>query len=671
MVVAVPKMKTLLQMIPSQKHLLRIRRPGRARPVPARLFLALSGLAVLMVGNILAYSGVGSPGAGTEKVPAAPVEERTEAAAEQHKIPWVPVCEIQGRGFSSPYEGQTVRTGGVVVADLDTTAEKGFYLQAPGCDGDESTSDGVMVYLGMRIDVASSGDQVEVTGQVQEYFGTTELAVSPEAVTVLSVGGLLPAPVPLAPPFDNSQARSYFEAREGMRVSLELARVVGPTSSFDETWVVAESLGLGRVFQDDPAGTGEIVMIGGRGRFRLDPPAQVGDRVSGLVGVLGFSGGEFDLLLTSPPALSPPVDREQVQDGGPLAGIAGDLPPLSFTAATFNLHNLFDPVDDPLKEDPVIPGTAYHRHLGKLAQTIQEALGAPTLLAVQEVENEDVLAALVSRPELAAEYGYVWLDGPDRRGIDVALLYREDRTAVLGYAQRQECTSLVDGLGPDGNQDMSAPQNALTCDLDGDGLLDGNRLFSRPPLEVHLRVCAAGCQLLPGQPANALDLWLLIGHFKSKSQDTEWNAYTLPRRRAQASFAAAWAAERQADPDAHVLVLGDLNDYPDSEPLTILGDAGLVNLASRMDRAGRYTYIYRGVSQVLDYVLASPTFLDEAIQVDAAHTNADFPSVMESVAGTPLRASDHDAVRARFTVLPVKVFLPLVFDGRIAVGMDH
>ncbi len=178
---------------------------------------------------------------------------------------------------------------------------------------------------------------------------------------------------------------------------------------------------------------------------------------------------------------------------------------------------------------------------------------------MQEVENEGVLGDLVARPELTVEYGNVWLDGPDRRGIDVALLYRLDRVIVLEYDQRQGCTASGRwsraGRQPGGHLRR---RMRIACDQDGDGVLDGNRLFSRPPLEVHLRVCAAECQLLPGQTTTSLELWLLINHFKSKSQDTDWNAYTLPRRRAQAEFAAGWAAARLVDPRAHVLVLGDL-----------------------------------------------------------------------------------------------------------------
>jgi hypothetical protein len=74
-------------------------------------------------------------------------------------------------------------------------------------------------------------------------------------------------------------------------------------------------------------------------------------------------------------------------------------------------------------------------------------------------------------------------------------LYNAERVRLLSYEVRQGCTALVDGLGPDGNLDVTNPQNTITCDADGDGVLDGNRLFSRPPLLAHGWVCEPDCSL--------------------------------------------------------------------------------------------------------------------------------------------------------------------------------
>ena len=55
-----------------------------------------------------------------------------------------------------------------------------------------------------------------------------------------------------------------------------------------------------------------------------------------------------------------------------------------------------------------------------------------TVLGVSEIENRHVLEDLVSQPEIAdANFQIVHYDGPDRRGVDVALLYRPDQFTVL------------------------------------------------------------------------------------------------------------------------------------------------------------------------------------------------------------------------------------------------
>ena len=119
-------------------------------------------------------------------------------------------------------------------------------------------------------------------------------------------------------------------------------------------------------------------------------------------------------------------------------------------------------------EDPIrarVPAPARRR-----ARAIHQ-LGEPAVLALQEAENSNVLAALLDRPEIRADYGFLLLDGPDERGLDVAIAYQPALVQVYSYQAQQGCTALVDGLGPDGNRDVLNPQNNLTCDLDGDDSL--------------------------------------------------------------------------------------------------------------------------------------------------------------------------------------------------------
>jgi predicted extracellular nuclease len=574
------------------------------------------------------------------------------------------ICAIQGAAYTSPHIGELVTTRGIVHADFDLTAQRGFFLQDEPCDGNPSTSDGIFIYLGERLDLVDSGDEVQVTGLVQEYYGLTEIVVDPGAVAVLTTGNPLPAAQELNPPFLASLARAYFESLEGMRVGLEQALVVGPTDADDRTWLVRADLGIQRVFQDDPAGTGELICVDDGGLFEITPEVRVGQQVTGLAGVLDFRYSEYCMELTAAPAIQPAalVSRRPF-DNPPVA--ATDT---TFEVATFNLANLFDTVDDPLVEDSVLSATEYQRRLHKRALAIHAVLGEPVLLAVQEAENLSVLQDLLSQPEIQAAYDVVTQDGPDLRGLDIALLYQTERAQVLEWQVRQGCTTLIDGLGPDGNSDVTNPQNLITCDSDDDGVLDGNRLFSRPPLMVHLQVCESVCP--PGGQSLerahfSADLWLIVNHWKSKTEDTDYVPYTLQRRVQQAQFVGALAQEViAAYPSSSLVVLGDLNDFPTSQPLLELTSLGLADLTLGIEKEQRYTYIYRGVSQVLDYALVRLRPTMTVLAMNALHINADFPYVYMQDGNTYHRSSDHDAVCARFGTFDYKIFLPVVGNSR-------
>ncbi len=424
--------------------------------------------------------------------------------------------------------------------------------------------------------------------------------------------------------------------------------VVGPTDADDRTWLVNANLGLERVFYGDPRGTGEVICVGDDGLYKVNPEAKAGDSVQNLVGVLDFRYGLYCLEPAAAPLVLPAAANPE------LAGFStSNLP--TFGLATFNLEGMFDTLDDPLTEDPVISLSEYQRRLRKHALAIGQEMGHPAILAVQEAENLTVLQDLVARPEMQASYAILWQEGIDRRGLDVALLYRPDQVNILSYQSRQSCTGLQDGLEPDGNDDMANPQNALTCDRDGDGQLDGNRLFSRPPLLVHLLARPSGASPSP------VDLWLIVCHFKSKIQDTSTIQYTLPRRLEQARFVAGLAEEvLSADPLANLVVLGDLNDHPDSQPLAEFLGRGFRNTMNGAEIGDRYTYIFQGISQTLDYVLLYPQPTLLPVSVTPVHINADFPASYLDDIDTPQRSSDHDPIVVNFTPVEPTVFLPLV-----------
>ncbi|GAB4580289.1 MAG: hypothetical protein Fur0022_30280 [Anaerolineales bacterium] len=569
------------------------------------------------------------------------------------------ICQLQGAGNSTPFAGEQVQTEGVVTADFDNQSERGFFIQAENCDEAETTSDGIFVYLNEMTNVVSVGDWVTVDGIAEEDFGLTRINTTALGVDVVSSGHPLPPVVDFAPPFDNAQAKDYFEAREGMRVQAADTVIVGPTNARGYAFAVRAGLGIARVFQGDPLGTGEIIPISSHGVYQIEPDAQVGDQLFNVVGVLNYTGGEFGILLTSFPTLIRPSFATTSPNQPTNRSTDQPTNQPSFSLATLNLHNLFDPIDDPATNDSVPTPGEYQTHLKKLALTIHE-LGEPLMIAVQEAENNAVLQALANRPEIETTYSYLWQDSADARGIDVALFYQADYVNVLSWELRQGCTTLVDGLGPDGNGDVLNPVNAVTCDTDGDGENDGNRLFSRQPLIAHVQVCEGGC----GSGGAVREVWVIAVHFKSKSEDTDVQPYTLPRRIAQAQFVAGLYTEVVGNaPGAEVVVAGDFNDYPDSQPLQMLTSVGLINQMERIPQESAFTYNFEGVSQIIDHILVSPGFLDnagEGLIPTIFHLNADYPVSWEGDDSTSRRATDHDPVALRVVEWTDVVWLPLM-----------
>jgi uncharacterized protein len=569
------------------------------------------------------------------------------------------ICSIQGDGATSPYNNKSLTTRGIVYADMDDTSRRGFYIQDDQCDGNPNTSDGIFIYLAERRDVVKVGDEVDVQGQVIEYFGMTEIDADADHVTVRSSGNPLPDPVPLNPPMQKESSRQYFETLEGMYVKMDEAVTVGPTDGSGWSWVVAVDQGVQRVFWDDPRGTGEIVCIGEKGAYQVDPQVRVGDHILNVRGAVDYILGIYCLQLFSEPRVLQVSsmrggDDDSLQEDASTAGSA------SFHAATLNMYNLFDTEDDPATEDSVLSASEYQRKLQKRALVLHDTLNEPEIVALQEVENEAVLQALILRPELEAEYGYIWENGPDKRGLDIALIYRRDRVQAQAFYTRQGCTALVDGLGPDGNGDVKNPQNNKTCDRNGDGIMDGNRLFSRPPLVVRVRVCHPDCVSAPDRIEWLVTL--VTVHFKSKIEDSASTEYTLPRRIEQAEFVAGLAGEiREDGSQDHILVLGDVNDRIGTQPLDILHKAGLGNGFEKTPREERFTYNYQGISQDMDHILVDLAPPLACVETIPFHINADYPVVFDGVNGSIHRSSDHDPLMVRLQNLDIQHFIPVVY----------
>ena len=126
------------------------------------------------------------------------------------------IAEIQGAGDTSPLEGRTVTTRGVVTAAYPTGGFDGAYIQTAGTGGDlDDTSDGVFAFSKALAEDVQIGDFVEVTGTVSEYFGLTEISPAADGWTVLDEPAEAVKPAVVSFPMDEAQRESL----EGMLVA--------------------------------------------------------------------------------------------------------------------------------------------------------------------------------------------------------------------------------------------------------------------------------------------------------------------------------------------------------------------------------------------------------------------------------------------------------------------
>lgn len=105
--------------------------------------------------------------------------------------------------------------------------------------------------------------------------------------------------------------------------------------------------------------------------------------------------------------------------------------------AFYNFENLFDTLDTPGKDDAeFLPdgvkhytGKVYLDKLSKLADVVSQigtdkTQDGPAIIGLAEIEVISVLQDFVKQPKIASRnYQPILIEGPDKRGVDVAMLY--------------------------------------------------------------------------------------------------------------------------------------------------------------------------------------------------------------------------------------------------------
>jgi len=511
----------------------------------------------------------------------------------------VPIWAIQGSGKKTPYILQKVQTEGIVTGVFEDL--EGFWIQEMIVDDDPNTSEGIFVSTGAAGINVELGDLVSISGVIREVYQETRLVpLGVSGVEVLSQGNGLPAAVEIDPPVDNEESRVYFETLEGMLVSISGDAIVsGPAGRYGEFSIILDYHGLDRVFQYED--TGMVIRVDDGTNYvhesqeKMDHALSQGDSVSGIVGPLAFTYGNYKIE---------PIEEYSVEIKTIELPMLDPLEENEFSIMSWNVENLFDFLD-PHPTSPSMPTVGeYKDAIAKVANTIISA-GAPTVIGFQEVENIGILEDIAEH-ELLADHGYeaVLIEGTDSRGIDVGYLVDTDYAMIIVEEQ------------------FPAPEG----------------ITSRPPLLVQVQI-----ELENG----TVELFVLNNHFTSMSGGEK---ATEPRRNAQSEWnVEVMEAILAENPGAYLSVIGDLNSYYDALPIDTLRDAGLIHVFDILDEGERYTYVYQGVSQVLDHILVTGDLMDLLVGVDILHTNADY--VLPPLGDETLQhKSDHDPVIAKFAL---------------------
>lgn len=133
-----------------------------------------------------------------------------------------------------------------------------------------------------------------------------------------------------------------------------------------------------------------------------------------------------------------------------LIAILLSVPAISFsrgdelTVMFYNTENAFDTVDDPQKDDDEYTPEGDRRWTeGRYWQKIQKLVkviaavdsdNGPDIIGMCEVENGKVIEDLTLRGALRnMGYQYVITDSPDKRGIDVALIYKRGSFQMISH----------------------------------------------------------------------------------------------------------------------------------------------------------------------------------------------------------------------------------------------
>lgn len=284
------------------------------------------------------------------------------------------------------------------------------------------------------------------------------------------------------------------------------------------------------------------------------------------------------------------------------------------TVAFYNLENLFDTINQANNDEEWLPrgsqnwtSAKYKQKIHNMARVISEIgttdnpTNSPTLLGGSEIENRGVLEDLVKDPQIInKDYGIVHFDSPDRRGIDVALLYQKKHfkpTSYINvplYIYRDDEAPVKKSESEEATDDKIAVTPAAA----------DKRVYTRDQLLV--------TGLLDGEEVN-----VIVCHWPSRSGGEKKSAPF--REKAAALTKKITDSLQRIKPDAKVIILGDLNDGSSNNSVRVQIGAkgkkedvkplGIYNPFEAMTNKGYGTIGYRDAWDIFDIIMFTEPFI--------------------------------------------------------------
>ncbi|MGA8255246.1 MAG: ExeM/NucH family extracellular endonuclease [Nocardioides sp.] len=614
----------------------------------------------------------------------------------------VTIAEIQGTGPSTPMPGALVTTTGLVTAAYPTGGYGGFYLQTGGTGGatdlTPGASDAIFVYAPSLSagEFPHIGDSLEVTGDVTEFGGLTEISATAAGIAQIEPNlPVIAQPVlpgtecalPGTGCLSGAALDAAREAHEGELFHPSGAYTVtdsydgsafngGGFSSamFGEIGLAAESdvplftvtevvdaqdaQGVAartaynnahRVILDDgasityssAANTGKPFPY-----FTRDHTVRVGAAVTFPAPLVldyrfGWKLQPRTQVVGEPNGL---VDFEQDRPAAP-EDVGGDL-----TLGTFNVLNYFTTLGADL-------GTACTRYNDREGNpvTVNSCPGAGPRGAWDDANFQRQQAKIVN--------------SINALGADVVSLEEIENSAVVDGVDRDEALeTLVAALNADAGEtrwafvdspatvpaDEDVIRTAFIYDPETTALVgDAEILVGEPAFDNAREPLAQAFKAIESPDADGFVV--IANHFKSKGSGTpdpdgqgDATADRIAQAQALVAFADAVAADRGLE---KIFLTGDFNAYAMEDPVQEIEAAGYEKLESTSDPSER-SYNFDGAVGSLDHVFANEAAAPDVTGVDIWTTNA-YESVYYEYSRynynvtalydeSPYRASDHN-----------------------------